>query len=202
MSPDPTFAKLTFPSIGAAEPSEDLDRARIRGHAAGYAAGLRVAAAEAEILEVAALAAQEKRDAASRAAVLSALAALRTATEQVGAIRREVLGEADSALAAAAIELAEAIIGRELDDTENSAKTAVRRAISIIAVDDVLGVRLHPEDLAVISADDTGVQGLHLISDPSLDRGDAVLDVPDGIVDARISTALARARAVLVGGQQ
>jgi flagellar assembly protein FliH len=46
------------------------------------------------------------------------------------------------------------------------------------------------------------VQGLHLVSDPGLDRGDAVLDVPDGIVDARISTALARAKAVLVGGQQ
>jgi flagellar assembly protein FliH len=113
-----------------------------------------------------------------------------------------VLAEADSALAAAAIDLAEAIIGRELDDRENSAKTAVLRAMSIVAIDDVLGVRLHPEDLAVISADGAGVQGLHLVSDPGLDRGDAVLDVPDGIVDARISTALARAKAVLVGGQQ
>jgi flagellar assembly protein FliH len=202
MSPDPAFARLAFPSIGPIEPSEDLDRARIRGHAAGYAAGLRIAAAEAEILAVAALAAQEKRDAASRATVLSALGALRLATEQVGEIRRVVLAEADSALAAAAIDLAETIIGRELDDAENSAKTAVLRAMSVVAFDDVLGVRLHPEDLAVISADGAGVQGLHLVSDPSLDRGDAVLDVPDGIVDARISTALARARAVLVGGQQ
>jgi flagellar assembly protein FliH len=201
MSPEPAFARLTFPSLGVIEPSEDLDRARIRGHAAGYAAGLRKAAAEAEVLEVAALAAQEQRSAASREAVSSALGALRSATEQVGAIRRVVLAEADSALAAAAIDLAEAIVGRELDDTETSAKAAVHRAMSAIAVDEVLAVRLHPEDLAVIGADGA-LPGLHLVPDDSLDRGDAVLDVPDGIVDARISTALARARAVLLGGQQ
>jgi flagellar assembly protein FliH len=202
MSPDPAFARLTFPSLGVNEHSEDLDRARIRGHAAGYAAGLRKAAAEAEVLEVAALAAREQQSAAHRVAVASALGALRSATEQVAAVRRVVLAEADSALAAAAIDLAEAIVGRELDDTETSAKTAIHRAMSVIAVDDVLGVRLHPEDLAVISADGVALPGLQLISDESLDRGDAVLNVPDGIVDARISTALARARAVLVGGQQ
>jgi flagellar assembly protein FliH len=202
MSPEPAFARLTFPSLGVIEPSEDLDRARIRGHAAGYAAGLRKAAAEAEVLEAAALAAREQRSAASREAVSSALDALRSATEQVGAIRRVVLAEADSALAAAAIDLAEAIVGRELDDAESSAKAAVHRAMSVVAVEDVLGVRLHPEDLAVISADGAALPGLQLVSDDSLDRGDAVLDVPDGIVDARISTALARARAVLLGGQQ
>jgi flagellar assembly protein FliH len=202
MSPEPAFARLTFPSLGVIEPSEDLDRARIRGHAAGYAAGLRKAAAEAEALEVAALAAQEQRSTASREAMSSALGALRSATEQACAIRRVVLAEADSALAVAAIDLAEAIVGRELDDSENSAKAAVHRAMSVVAADEVLAVRLHPEDLAVINADGAAPPGLQLVSDDSLDRGDAVLEVSDGVVDARISTALARARAVLLGGQQ
>jgi flagellar assembly protein FliH len=202
MSPDPVFARITFPSLGVSEPSEDLDRARIRGHAAGYAAGLRAAAAEAEILALAALAESEQREAASRNALSSALGALRSATEQAAAIRHPILAEADSALAAAAIDLAEAIIGRELDDTESSAKTAVRRAISVVAADDVLEVRLHPDDLTVISSDRTDTPGLQLVADASLNRGDAVLTVPDGSVDARISTALARARTVLLGGQQ
>jgi flagellar assembly protein FliH len=202
MSPDPAFARLTFPSLGVAEPSEDLDRARIRGHAAGYAAGLRTAAAESAALELSMIAEREQRDVETRTAVSSALSALRFATEQVAAIARPLLAEADSALAAAAIDLAEAIIGRELDDTESSAKTAVRRAMSVVAVDDVLGVRLHPDDLAVISADSAETPGLQLIADASLNRGDAVLEVPDGSVDARISTALARARAVLLGGLQ
>ena len=54
MLTDAAFSKLSFPSIGAARSEEEFEHARTRGHAAGYAAGLRQAALAAEALRDAA----------------------------------------------------------------------------------------------------------------------------------------------------
>jgi flagellar assembly protein FliH len=201
MSTDAAFVGLSFPAIDTARSREELERARTRGHAAGYAAGLRRASEEAAIIAAAARIASDEFATAERASVLSALRALSAATERVAALKRPVLAEADLALAAAAIELAEVIIGRELEDAPLSARTAVRRALADVDPDDVLAVRLHPDDLAVLAADANADAALHFIADASLERGDAVVDVPNGSVDARIASALGRARSVLLGGQ-
>jgi flagellar assembly protein FliH len=39
--------------------------------------------------------------------------------------------------------------------------------------------------------------GVELVADPQLARGDAVAELADGYLDARLSTALARVRRVL-----
>lgn len=65
---------------------------------------------------------------------------------------------------------------------------------------EVAAVRLHPADVAVLKA--VGMSeaaGVDLVPDASLARGDAMAQYPDGWLDARIGTALARARAVLLG---
>jgi flagellar assembly protein FliH len=201
MLTDAAFSKLSFPSIGAARSEEEFEHARTRGHAAGYAAGLRQAALAAEALRDAAEADNDERASVARVAVLSALRALDSAREQVAAANGLVLAAADAALAAAALDLAEAIIGRELDDAETSAKAAVSRALSGVAPDEVVALRLHPDDIAVLGADAGQLAGLHVVADPSLARGDAIVTLPDGSVDARIASALERARAVLLGGQ-
>jgi flagellar assembly protein FliH len=201
MSTDAAFVGLSFPALDTAHSQEEFERARTRGHAAGYAAGLRKAAEESAVVATAARIANDEFAAAERASVLSALRALSAATERVAVLKRPVLAEADLALAAAAIELAEVIIGRELSDAPLSARTAVRRALADVDPDDVLAVRLHPEDLAVLAADAQSDAALHFIADASLERGDAVVDVPNGSVDARISSALGRARSVLLEGQ-
>ena len=43
------------------------------------------------------------------------------------------------------------------------------------------------------------VVGLELVADPTLAPGDAIGRHPDGYLDARITTALSRARAALLG---
>jgi flagellar assembly protein FliH len=64
----------------------------------------------------------------------------------------------------------------------------------------VAAVRLHPADIAVLKA--AGLPqgtGVELVPDPSLARGDAMAEYPQGWLDARLGTALARARSALLG---
>lgn len=194
MSTDTTFSELSYPSLVSAEPSEETERARVRGHAAGYAAGLRAAEAEATVLVERA---REERDALrsdASIALESALSALEAAAIRVSDAAALVLADSDAALAAAAIELAESILGRELADDEFSARVAMTRAFSEITPDEVLDIRLSPVDHAVLAANGIESSMLRLVADPSLDRGDAIVDLPAGRVDARITSALQRAR--------
>lgn len=154
-------------------------------------------AAEAEVARVAAHAHNEREALRADAAIAlaSAQAALEAATSRVSELASLVLAESDAALVAAAIELAESILGRELSDGETSARVALTRAFSTIDQDAVLDVRLSPVDLAVLAANGIESTTVRMIADPSLARGDAVVDVPEGRIDARISSALDRARA-------
>ena len=63
-------------------------------------------------------------------------------------------------------------------------------------------VRLHPADCAAIEAlgpNSALPERVDLVPDPRLERGDAVTEYDDGALDARISTALDRARRALSG---
>jgi flagellar assembly protein FliH len=60
-------------------------------------------------------------------------------------------------------------------------------------------VRLHPADLAALG-DAVAASSVPLVADSRLARGDAEVDLPAGLVDARLVTALARARTALLGG--
>jgi len=195
MSTDTVFSELSYPSIGSAAAEEEIERSRVHGHAAGYAAGLRAAEAEAKRVNERARDEREALRADAAIALASALSALEAATARVLEQAGLVLADSDAALAAAAIELAEAILGRELSEGETSARVALTRAFSTIEPDAVLDVRISPIDLAVLSANGTESSMVRLIGDPDLARGDAVVDVPDGRIDARISSALDRARA-------
>ena len=75
-------------------------------------------------------------------------------------------------------------------------------------------IRLNPEDLALLRASGPGVSGpgasalgagagtttlddIRAVADPSLAPGDAIGGLPDGWLDARIRSALDRAREAL-----
>ncbi|ASD21927.1 flagellar assembly protein [Cryobacterium sp. LW097] len=212
--PDADFSALVFPTLADAGGNigRDDDRARVerqwqaRGHAAGYAEGLRAAAAAVDA-RVATLEAEhaELMQAAGRQRdrtleVLNAVVrALETRTVPV-------LHDVEDTLLGAAIDLAEAIIGHALADEA----TAVRSALARTRADGAAGslghtVRLNPHDLAALdgSALDGSAlagSGVTLVADASLSRGDAVSEFPDGYLDARIGSALQRARAALAGG--
>jgi flagellar assembly protein FliH len=195
------FSALTFPSLRDEGSSGD-ESSRARGHAAGYTAGLRAAAADVE-------ARIARNDAEHAAAVLHQQARVGRAVALLGAAATAlhertvpVLQEAEDTLVATAVELAEAILGHELGDADTSARSALRRAL-ISGADDVSGtgrphaVRMNPHDLALIDLVTRADAGVDFIADLTLARGDAMAEFPDGFLDARIGTALARAKAAL-----
>jgi flagellar assembly protein FliH len=201
MSSDPVFATLSFPSLRTSAPDDGADRARIGGHAAGYAAGLR--AAEADV--AARVAALEAEHAATLAHLRArhdlAVATLARAAAALDARTVPVLEEAHAAIADAAVQLAEAVVVSELGDAGASARSALHRALDSVDVGTVHAVRLNPSDLSSLDETAIGATGVSLVADPSLGRGDAVTEFADGYLDARVSTAFARARAAIEGAR-
>lgn len=194
MSTDIAFSEHHYPTIATAGLEEETELARVRGHAAGYAEGLRAAEAQTAV-DAARL--RLEREAMNRDAVTAltaAVGALRAAAQRFDASSAPVLDAADDALLSAAIELAEAIVAHELDDAHSSARAAIARALSTIDAGSINAVRLSPVDLAVIAAHEVSAPDLRFIADPSLSPGDAVVEIAEGRIDARIGAALDRAR--------
>ncbi|MCI0141342.1 flagellar assembly protein FliH [Arthrobacter bambusae] len=201
MSTEAGLRRVVFPDIQPATSSRKEDRGYTQGHAAGYAAGIRAAAAEQLGLREQLQAEHRAMLDAGRLAVGHAVRALEAAAAESRQRRGAVLEEAQDVLAAGAMELAEAILGYELNDGANTARAALARALATASdVQTVTTVRLHPEDLAALTAVDIGsVAGVELKADPALDRGDAIAEYPQGWLDARLGTAVDRAKAALLG---
>jgi flagellar assembly protein FliH len=205
---------VVFPQVEQRGTSAAQDPAFVKGHAAGYAAGLRAAATEQAALKA-------RHEAEHRAALEAAQESTRQAVALLDAAAAAfqqrfvlVLEDAEAVLAASALELAEAVLGYELNDGDRTARAALQRALSKggsgagegagqrvrSGTDVVAAVRLHPEDIPVLRA--AGLpegMDVELVPDPALQRGDAVALYPDGWLDARLGTALSRARSALLG---
>ncbi|WP_285319413.1 FliH/SctL family protein [Pseudarthrobacter sp. lyk4-40-TYG-27] len=198
MSTDAAPAAVVFPRVQQSAPTESRDRGYVQGHAAGYAAGLRAAAADQERqahamrVEHDAVLAHARESAARATAVLQAAAA---AFQQRFAL---VLQDSEQVLAAGALELAEAVLGYEMHDGDRTARAALHRALGGSTSAAPAAVRLHPADIALLDGA-TADTAVDLVPDPSLARGDAIAVYPDGWLDARLHTAVARARAALLG---
>jgi flagellar assembly protein FliH len=197
MSTDTGPTKVIFPTLRQTGTHEESGFQH--GHAAGYAAGIRAAAKEQRRLRDKMMAEHADAMAAWREATGCAVAALEAAAAAVNRRTVEVLADAEDALAASALELAEAILGYELADGERTARAALARALSGADAEAVTVVRLHPADLSALETDAYPGPDVRLVPDPMLDRGDAVAENAHGWLDARISTALDRARAALLG---
>jgi flagellar assembly protein FliH len=180
---------------GVAERSHQA--ARAQGFAAGWAEGQRAsltrssAAAEQQLLEL-----QEgtRRAVARQESAASALAeAARRCDETARALQTELTDRAVDL----ALEIAAAVLGREVTLAVDPGADAVRRAVAGVPVDVPLVVRLNPEDLAALDQAVLAGRPATLVADPRVSRGDAVVETENGWVDADIAGSLARVREVL-----
>ncbi|MEW1955609.1 FliH/SctL family protein [Terrabacter sp. NPDC080008] len=188
----PTLQPVVFPAVDPGGESEGWTR----GHAAGYAAGLRRAAEELAVCRAELTAEHAAVVAAERARGDRAVAALEAAARALEARTAPVLDGADREILAAALSIAEAVLGCELSDAPHAARAALSRGLSEPDADAVLRVRLNPEDFGLL-ADSVTASRVELVADHGLARGDAVAVYPEGELDARIGSALARARSAL-----
>lgn len=195
---DVAFTAVRFPTIHNAEAEREQAAARHRGYAAGYAEGIRAAerAFAVTVTDYEAKAVAEREN--DRARVNEVLAVLAAATRALDSRLIPVISSVEDSLAAAGLDLAEAILGAELQSGDTSARAALRRALGHPEIGEATSIRLHPSDLDLLTESDRPV-GIVFHADPSLARGDAMVDLPVGFLDARLSTALERARRELDG---
>ena len=176
------------------------ERAHVAGYAAGFAAGSRAAAEATQGLHEHLRAQAAQAEAARQEAHLAAVLTLHRGAAAALARVVPVLDDARDLLHSRALELARAVVGTELSDAERSATAALTRAAQVPHDIRVQTVRLHPRDLAALTA--AGGAGdlpdVELVADPTLTPGDAVSTFESGFFDARIETAFDRARAALL----
>lgn len=98
----------------------------------------------------------------------------------------------------AAVQLAGAIVGRELADPTVAAVNALARIVDGIDRRDHVWVQLHPEDIELLEGVDLP-DNVTIEPNRGLRRGDAAGRTDDRTVDARIATALDRVRLALEG---
>ncbi len=170
--------------------------ARAEGFAAGFAAGAREAARVARAEADQARARQEQAERERAAQHRAGLAALAAAAQAARARSAPVVAQVEQSLHAAALALAAAVLGAELSDAPTAARAALARVLGTDRDDQPVVVRLHPRDLAAVEAG-VAPEGVRLVADPTLDPGDAVAEHAEGYLDARLSSALARAAAAL-----
>ena len=201
MSADTVFGRISFPRLHDDERIRADETARAQGHAAGYAEGLRAATVEIDRIKLDLQAEREQGERLVAAKMDRGVRVLNAAATALDQRRLPVLVDAENTLLACALQLAEAIIGNELSRTEASARRALDRAMR--SVDDgdrtsAHNIRMNPEDLPLLDATTVRLSGVTFISDAQIKRGDAIAEFNDGILDARIETALARAKEILL----
>ncbi|MEH3090124.1 MAG: FliH/SctL family protein [Microbacterium arborescens] len=196
MSSD-AFTRLDIPRLSGRRDDDERERARMRGHAAGYAEGMRLARADAE-REAARRAAHDADVLAEhRSRAATGRAALDAAVVELEARAHELTAGIVERVHALAVELAEAILGHELSDEVRAAVSVAARVER--AADGAPGpvAVLAPLDAETLAELGALPAGIRVETDPALARGDAIVRVTDGAVDLRVTAALARARAAL-----
>lgn len=171
-----------------------------KGFSSGWAAGQkrasREAAQERTIINDDARRAEEART----EAYVDAMDEIQAIADAVASRDNLVVEEMKAALMAAAVDLAEALLGAELSDAPTRAKAALKRALSMNDPKDIVKVNMNPQDVETLTS--LGVEcPVELVPDPELDPGDAVAYMPEGLLDARLTTAMARAREALATAQ-
>ncbi|MBI9114573.1 FliH/SctL family protein [Sanguibacter suaedae] len=192
--------RLTVVTDGRVRDTQD--RARVAGYAEGFAAGSRAAAESTRLLHERLRSEAAAAQAARTAELRGAVAALESAAQAAAARVVPVVDEARELLYSRAFDLARAIVGHELSDTQASARSALARALDVPHEIAVQTVRLNPADLAALTTagPPAEARGVELVADPTLAPGDAVSTFDGGFLDARVETAFSRALAALAAG--
>ncbi len=178
-------------------------QARTAGYAEGWAQGQRAAASEATAAAERAQVADHAYEQRRAASLAHAVNALGRAVTDLETQLTPNLHEMQEAVLAHAFELAEAIVGRAMDDPEGRGTDALRRAMAVAPTHGEIVVNLHPDDYRNLVGSATGTdynyegRPVHLRPDPALRPGDAVAETGSTSVDASVAAAVQRAREAL-----
>lgn len=105
----------------------------------------------------------------------------------------EVCHSLSDQVADLALEIAEAVLAREVQTSIDPGADAITRCLELAPATGDVVARLHPADLAQLGqVTAIADRKLTVTADPTLQRGDAVVSVDDATIDARLSESLRR----------
>ena len=192
-------ASFRLGDVYAEELARLREHARQEGYAAGHAQGLEAAAAV--VAETERAAAERLADVQARweRRLASATAALGAAVTRFDEASVPVADEVRESILGIVLTLVEDLLGRELALADSPVLDAVRRALALIRADAPAVVRVHPDDLAEISAESLAElpDSVRIVGDPGIERAGAVAETGPRRSDAQLMAALERVQAVL-----
>ncbi len=122
--------------------------------------------------------------------------------DQIGALEQQMA----SGVAQAAVALARQVLRHELQARPELVATIAQEAVNAVLMSARhIVVRVHPDDLALVSAGAAEVlsaRGARLVADAAVQRGGCAVDSDAGSIDAGIERRWARAAAALGGGAE
>ncbi len=171
-------------AAGAAIRSEASRVGYEDGFAAGQAAGLEASRAAT---------------AASLAQLESSNHALETAAAGLAARQAGVVADVEQHVVRMAVEIAEAILGRELKTFDAPARDALARALKLAPAQADVVARVHPGDAAALNdvSEFSIDRTVTVVADDTVEPGGCVVDAGPCRIDAQVAPALARVREVL-----
>src|SRR5689334_12361624 len=164
--------------------------ARAQGFASGWAEGLRAAQERSARGHDAQAALLEEQRRAVMAELELASAALASALETSAETSRALRAELHERALDLALEIAAAVLDREVALAADPAADAVRRALATVTEDVPFVVRLHPADLAVLDPALLADRQATVVGDAAVARGSAQVETEQGFVDADVAGAL------------
>ncbi|MCL2085254.1 MAG: FliH/SctL family protein [Oscillospiraceae bacterium] len=113
--------------------------------------------------------------------------------------RERLLAGLETQMLGIAMDVAGKILYKELSDDDGAYISMLKEAVSRMPAEDVVTIRLNPEEYtrffdkkSVKLQTNKGHVDAKLISDPTLNRFDAVIESPSGIIDAGADTQMAQ----------
>jgi flagellar assembly protein FliH len=183
--------------------AEELARLRQHAHAEGFASGHAegMTAAAQVVAETERAAAERLADVQARweRRVASATAALAAAAARFDEATIPVADDIRETVIGTVLTLVEDLLGRELELADSPVLDAIRRALTLCPPDAPAVVRVHPDDLAEVSAEALAElpDTVRVVSDAGVERTGAVVDTGSRRIDAQLQAALERVQAVL-----
>lgn len=114
--------------------------------------------------------------------------------QELTAVVERVAGEATGL----AMEITEALLGRELESSSDPGAEAIARCLVVAPTTGDITAHLNPTDVAMLG--DLGgldARPITIIADSTVERGDAVVRVDETLIDGRLDRALDRVAEVL-----
>lgn len=181
------YARLSPSALAEGTPADN-------GHAAGYESGYADGQRDAE-------AATRDAERAAAARVDSAVTALRHSVDAARSAYDERSAQLETEVPRFAFDVLEALFERESVLAVDPGREAVARALTLDETTLPAIARLSPVDADTIGdlAELSHSRSLTVVADPTVEPGGAVVEIGPTTIDAQLSRALERVRAVVTG---